>query len=164
MSSWFSTPQTVSDRRGRSLILSVVGPGETEALYPLELAAHSHPMPKSTLLNNLERYRCAGLREGERWLAFALVTVVVGEAELLDIVVDPDEQGQGVGRLLLEAVLDQLQGQAERMFLEVRESNDSAIGLYSALGFVEVGVRHGYYPAAKGREDAILMALELDWR
>ena len=164
MTTWFSSPQTLADRNGRSLALVAVSPAQLDPLYELETAAHSHPMPKATLQGNLGRYHCVGLRAGERWLAFALVSVVVGEAELLDIVVDPAEQGRGVGRLLLEAVLDELQGQAERMFLEVRESNDSAIGLYSALGFVEVGVRHGYYPAAKGREDALLMALELDWR
>jgi ribosomal-protein-alanine N-acetyltransferase len=45
------------------------------------------------------------------------------------------------------------------MFLEVRPSNPKAIKLYRSLGFNEIGMRPGYYPAANGkREDAIVMA------
>jgi len=47
------------------------------------------------------------------------------------------------------------------MFLEVRASNVSAIALYESMGFVEVSVRRGYYPAKKSREDAVLMGLVL---
>jgi ribosomal-protein-alanine N-acetyltransferase len=47
------------------------------------------------------------------------------------------------------------------MFLEVRPSNISAIALYENMGFCEMAVRRGYYPAPNGREDAILMGLAL---
>jgi ribosomal-protein-alanine N-acetyltransferase len=47
------------------------------------------------------------------------------------------------------------------MFLEVRASNIAAITLYEAVGFVEMSIRRGYYPATKGREDAVLMGLAL---
>ena len=47
------------------------------------------------------------------------------------------------------------------MFLEVRPSNISAITLYESIGFNEMGVRPGYYPAQKGRENAILMGVAL---
>jgi len=47
------------------------------------------------------------------------------------------------------------------VFLEVRPSNPAAIALYEAEGFNEIGRRPRYYPAASGREDAIVMALEL---
>lgn len=50
---------------------------------------------------------------------------------------------------------------AERIFLEVRPSNPRAIQLYHSLGFNEIGRRPNYYPATRGREDAIVMALEL---
>jgi ribosomal-protein-alanine N-acetyltransferase len=50
---------------------------------------------------------------------------------------------------------------ALNMFLEVRVSNVAAITLYEDIGFVEMSVRRGYYPAAKGREDAVLMGLAL---
>ena len=47
---------------------------------------------------------------------------------------------------------------AEMMILEVRPSNPKAIKLYQDLGFNEIGNRKAYYPAKKGREDAIVMA------
>ena len=50
---------------------------------------------------------------------------------------------------------------AERVYLEVRPSNPKAIALYHDLGFNEIGRRPQYYPADKGREDALVMAIEL---
>ena len=53
-------------------------------------------------------------------------------------------------------------GGAQRVFLEVRPSNPRAIALYERSGFNEIGRRPRYYPAADhGREDAIVMAMEL---
>ena len=46
-------------------------------------------------------------------------------------------------------------------FLEVRPSNPQALALYDAAGFNEIGYRKGYYPDGKGREDALVLALEL---
>ena len=70
-------------------------------------------------------------------------------------------QGQGIGGAFLEWIIEQLTPVAERFYLEVRASNAAAIALYEAAGFAEMGVRHNYYPAKKGREDALLMAMEL---
>jgi [ribosomal protein S18]-alanine N-acetyltransferase len=47
------------------------------------------------------------------------------------------------------------------MFLEVRASNQTAISLYESMGFCEMSIRRGYYPANSGREDAVLMGLAL---
>jgi ribosomal-protein-alanine N-acetyltransferase len=47
------------------------------------------------------------------------------------------------------------------MLLEVRPSNATAHALYRSLGFNELGVRRDYYPARKGREDGLVLALEL---
>jgi [ribosomal protein S18]-alanine N-acetyltransferase len=47
------------------------------------------------------------------------------------------------------------------MFLEVRVSNKTAISLYENMGFCEMAIRRGYYPAAQGREDAVLMGLAI---
>jgi ribosomal-protein-alanine N-acetyltransferase len=47
------------------------------------------------------------------------------------------------------------------MYLEVRPSNAAARALYRAEGFAEVGLRRDYYPAAGGREDAVIMELRL---
>ncbi len=50
---------------------------------------------------------------------------------------------------------------ARRVFLEVRPSNAAAVALYHSEGFNEIGRRPRYYPAQNGREDALVMAMEL---
>jgi ribosomal-protein-alanine N-acetyltransferase len=67
-----------------------------------------------------------------------------------------------LGRKFLRHLIEVArQDGADMMFLEVRPSNDKAIGLYLSEGFNEIGLRRNYYPAANGREDAILMGMAL---
>ena len=80
----------------------------------------------------------------------------------MDICVAPAYQGQGIAKQLLNAFIEHgEQYQAENLFLEVRESNKPAIGLYESAGFSSMSVRKNYYPTATGNEDAILMGLTL---
>ena len=82
------------------------------------------------------------------------------EAQIMNIAVAAQKRGRGVGRLLLErAVVVAREKGAERLVLEVRESNAAAIGLYERLGFVQFSVRKGYY---EGKEDALLMEKTLE--
>ena len=77
------------------------------------------------------------------------------EAQIMDIAVAPGQRGRGVGRALVEqAIAIARQKGAERLVLEVRESNLAAIGLYEKFGFERYFVRRGYY---EGKEDALLM-------
>jgi ribosomal protein S18 acetylase RimI-like enzyme len=48
-----------------------------------------------------------------------------------------------------------------QLLLEVRHSNQAAQRLYTRLGFAQVGLRRGYYPAGNKREDAVVMSLAL---
>jgi [ribosomal protein S18]-alanine N-acetyltransferase len=106
-------------------------------------------------------YGCWVCEEGGKILGYCIMTMGVGEAHILNISVARDEQGQGVGRKMMEILIEVAKGEAETMFLEVRPSNSGAIALYQKLGFNEIGTRKGYYPAENGREDAIMYALEL---
>ncbi|MFN8901906.1 MAG: ribosomal protein S18-alanine N-acetyltransferase, partial [Lysobacteraceae bacterium] len=84
------------------------------------------------------------------------------EAHLLTLCIDPVQQGRGLGRRLLRRMIDLARWHmADRVFLEVRPSNPTAIALYRSEGFNEIGTRPRYYPAKDGREDAIVMAMEL---
>jgi ribosomal-protein-alanine N-acetyltransferase len=65
------------------------------------------------------------------------------EYEIHTIGVDPEFQGRGIGRAMLEALLDIADGGA--IFLEVRTDNDAAIALYESVGFTRLGVRKRYY-------------------
>lgn len=88
--------------------------------------------------------------------------VAADEAQLLNVCVVPDAQGAGHGRALAACLVERaVAAGAGRVFLEVRISNRVAMTLYDALGFQEVGRRRGYYPTEHGREDALVMALDL---
>ena len=92
--------------------------------------------------------------------AYGVLSVAVGESHLLNICVSPGCQGMGVGRRLLQRVL-RIAGEreADTMFLEVRESNIGACGLYESEGFGEIGRRRNYYPKdSGGHEDALVYA------
>ncbi len=77
---------------------------------------------------------------------FILGRVVVDEAEVLTLAVDPAARRQGLGRRLVAAFLDAARArQATRAFLEVAADNDAALALYLQAGFAICGRRTGYY-------------------
>lgn len=96
-------------------------------------------------------------------LGFAIFQQVADEANLLNIAVRPDQQGRGVGVVLMRTLLEELaERELRRCLLEVRRGNPRAIALYRGHGFVEDGVRRNYYPLKKNeREDALLMSCEV---
>ena len=107
-------------------------------------------------------YSCWVFQEEGEIVAYAVMSVAALEAHILTIVVKPERQGCGLGNMLLMHLLQIARRQrAEKIFLEVRPSNDAAIALYEKSGFSRIGRRPNYYPASHGREDAIVMALEL---
>jgi ribosomal-protein-alanine N-acetyltransferase len=105
---------------------------------------------------------CWVLRLGGDVAGFSVFLSIVDEAHLLDIGVDRRHQRQGHGGRLLQQVSEAARaGGAVRMLLEVRPANTQAIAFYRGFGFAQIGVRRGYYPAAAGREDALVLGMEL---
>ena len=96
-------------------------------------------------------------------LGYGVLSIAADEAHLLNLCSAPGQQGQGLGQRMLQALLKIAGGHgAQRVFLEVRPSNRRAVALYERSGFNEIGRRPRYYPAINnGREDAIVMAMEL---
>lgn len=95
-----------------------------------------------------------------RIVAFGVLMLVPGEAQLLNLSVVPAARREGLGReLLLRFLSDALRLGADQVFLEVRVSNEPAIALYESEGFVRIARRVAYYPpGADGqREDALVM-------
>ena len=92
----------------------------------------------------------------ERVVGYAAVWFAGREGELGDLAVAPDERRRGIGARLVDAVLDEARSRgARQIFLEVREGNRSAQGLYRSRGFEIVGRRLRYY--AGPTEDALIM-------
>lgn len=95
---------------------------------------------------------------------FTIVQKVVDEAHILNICIKPSVQGQGHGRDLLNYIIDYAKKISSVLIvLEVRSSNKRAQHLYSRAGFNEMSVRKNYYPAAQGRENAVLMGMDLSF-
>jgi [ribosomal protein S18]-alanine N-acetyltransferase len=94
--------------------------------------------------------------DGGRVLGYAGLAATRHEADVQTIAVDPDRQGEGLGRRLLDALLAEARrrGCAD-VFLEARADNERALELYRRSGFEQVGVRRGYY--RPGPVDAVLM-------
>lgn len=95
-------------------------------------------------------------------VGFTVVQKVVDELHLLNLCVKKEQQGLGIGKLILKSVVDYAGViDAAMILLEVRQSNMRAQKLYLQSGFNEMAVRKDYYPAQQGREDAVLMAKTL---
>jgi len=153
-----STSAMPSDTEFRDMTLA-----DVDAVWQIECAAYGFPWSKGLFEQAICSTKdCWVMLLQGRICGYAIVSYVVGEAELLNICVDPQYQGRKLGGRLLEHVIDAATAkQTTDMYLEVRTSNQAAIQLYERAGFNEVGCRKNYYPTANGREDALLMALAL---
>jgi ribosomal-protein-alanine N-acetyltransferase len=102
-------------------------------------------------------------RDGEGLAAFALCRRAADEAELLLFAIRPDRRRQGIGRAMLENVLEAGRERgARRIFLEVRATNEAALSLYRSFGFRQTGLRQGYYRTTTGVSiDAVTLSFDL---
>lgn len=150
----------LSDARLRSMQMSDVA-----AVLAIENAVYPHPWSEGNFTDSLAcGYDALVLVLPDQTLVgYFLLMPVVDEFHLLNIAVRADLQAQGWGRVLLNAVVDLARTRKmQSILLEVRPSNTRALAIYAHDGFVTIGRRKAYYPAAEGgREDAIVMRLTL---
>jgi ribosomal-protein-alanine N-acetyltransferase len=107
-------------------------------------------------------YDCYVYQGPSGLIGHGVMSVAAGECLILNICVHPGWQRRGLGRQMVEFLLEVARSRKTVMaLLEVRMSNTAAHRLYRSLGFNEVGMRHKYYPGRNGREDAIILAREL---
>lgn len=136
---------------------------DLEAIMAIEPHIYPYPWTRGNFSDSLSSgYSAWVLMGNKRVIGYSLMMMVLDEAHLLNLSIAKDYQKQGLGRLLLECMVEIAKNnQMANMFLEVRPSNISAIKLYENMGFNEMAIRSAYYPAADGREDAVLMGLAL---
>ena len=92
---------------------------------------------------------------------YAIAFAVGEDGEVLNVAVDPSFRGKGLAGQMLDALLIELAARGVRKaFLEVRESNAAALGLYGSRGFTEIGRRRAYY--RRPVEDALVMRRVLE--
>jgi [ribosomal protein S18]-alanine N-acetyltransferase len=137
--------------------------GDVRRVVAIEREAYEFPWSEGVFRDCLRVgyscwvYEVAGVVE-----AYGIMSVVAGESHVLNLCVSLAWQGRRLGRELLTRLLGVARDHhADTVLLEVRPSNRRALRLYETIGFSEVGTRRGYYPARHGREDALLLALDL---
>ena len=139
-------------------------PDWLDAVLAIEATAYPHPWTRGNFTDSLRAgYQAQMLVADNTLVGYFVAMKGVDEVHLLNITVAPAFQGQGWGRVMLDALSIWSRGQgAQWLWLEVRASNLRAQGLYTRCGYRRVGQRKAYYPASHGRrEDAIVMNLPL---
>lgn len=149
-------------------MLRTLGVADLDAVMAIEVQAYSHPWSRGNFTDALAAGNVAQVLHAAgdeaSVLGYFVAMPGVDELHLLNITVAPAHQRAGHALRLLQAVraLAQARGLGA-VWLEVRASNLRARAIYRRFGFVEQGVRRGYYPAAGlRREDAVVMTVRLD--
>ena len=134
------------------------------AIARLEQACFAHPWSEQALRDELENEQAVFFvaeDETGRLMGYTGMHVVLGECYMDNLAVDPSFRHKGVGRALLQALIDwAYEHEGVFLTLEVRPSNGIARHLYTAMGLREVGRRPRYY--TDPTEDALLMTVSFD--
>ena len=143
--------------------LEPMSEADLRAVIEIEEGLYEFPWTLGNFRDSLRAgYGCWAYRDGRRLIGYAVLMLAAGEAHLLNLSVAAHAQRRGHGRSLLAHVVTIARAhEAKLLFLEVRPTNEVGQRLYAAHGFKQVGVRRGYYPAHRGREDALVLALDL---
>ena len=144
--------------------LRLMRPADVGKVAEVELAAYPHPWTPGIFRDCIQAgYCCWVATEGMRTIGHGVMSVAAGECHVLNVCVHPDSQRRGLGRSILRHLMGVSRHHAAaRACLEVRVSNRPAIELYRSEGFDSIGLRRGYYPNGAGREDALVMARDLE--
>jgi [ribosomal protein S18]-alanine N-acetyltransferase len=160
-----SCPQPVGKRDGACGEVSTrpMREDDLDKVIAVENAAYEFPWTLGVFRDCLRvGYSCWIVEVNEQTVGHGIMSVAAQEAHILNLCIIPAVQRIGLGQALLEHLLDVAKAhQANELFLEVRPSNHAASRLYERAGFSSVGFRKAYYPDHTGREDAIVMSINL---
>ncbi len=142
------------------LIMRPMREADLTGVMEIERRCYPHPWTRTIFSDCLHAgYSCWITERGGTIEGYGVISVAADESPLLTLCVRPESQRQGIGMKLLRHLISVARRHdAEMLFLEVRPSNGAAVRLYRKNGFNELGTRKDYYPAGKGREDALIFA------
>lgn len=137
-----------------------IGYQDIDEAYALEKECFSQPWPRSAFEEIVDKkdadYFVAKDAESGNLLGGCVIFRILDEGDITNVAVWPAYRKAGVATGLLEYAIDFARGMGTKDFtLEVRRSNNAAIGLYEKLGFESEGIRPGFYEDPK--EDAVIM-------
>lgn len=132
--------------------------GDAQKIAALEKLCFSAPWSENAIsgeLTNPLSFWVVAV-DDDRLAGYVGSQSVLGEADMMNLAVDPAYRRQGVGKRLVSTLIDNLMANDVKcLTLEVRASNEQAIALYQQLGFSEIGLRPKYYSNPK--EDALIL-------
>jgi len=136
---------------------------DVAAVIAIEDRIYEFPWTRGNFLDSLRAgYTCWVCHDGQTLVGYAVLMHAADEVQLLNLSVAAAQQRRRHGARMLEFLVDNARARkAVTMLLEVRPSNTAGRQLYANAGFRQLGVRRDYYPAATGREDALVLALDL---
>lgn len=140
-------------------IIRAMRQSDLEVITTIERDTYDYPWSSGIFRDCLlAGYTSVVLDRNGEVVGYGIMSIAAGEAHLLNLCVDRNLRGQGIGKRLLQHLMKRAKTfDSERVFLEVRPSNKLALRLYDKMGFQVIGVRKGYYKAADGNEDAVVL-------
>lgn len=157
---------------GLAITIERLTQADTGRVHELDSICRPSPWSQESIRDELERGEDCSLsanfaiklEQGKKdrcIIGFGLCRFSLGESQVLNLAVQPEYQGEGLGGMLLDALLEEsARSHISEITLEVRESNLRAQTLYRRKGFSVVGRRPGYY--RNNGEDALLMAKSIE--
>lgn len=144
--------------------LLVITEKDLDGIATLEQMCFSCPMSRENLQAFLLGENGCGFvcydTKNDLPCAYGGMMCVLDEAQILNIAAHPEYRGRGLGKAITKKLIDEARARGITFVtLEVRRSNAVAIGLYSSLGFAEVGVLKNYY--RRPTEDGLIMKLDI---
>ena len=140
--------------------ISLLDINDLEEAYEIEVLTNPSPLSIDNFKSSFEvgHYGLV-CKEDNKMLGFLIFSPIKPEAHLLSIAVIETQQYKGIGSLLLKSMISQCKAMGiNQVFLEVRASNEKAIGFYQKYGFKKDAIRENYY-SGDIPEDALLMSL-----
>ncbi len=146
-----------------AMALHKIKPSDVPEIVSIERQVQEFPWTMANFVSGIASgYYGWVARSMGAMAGFALLMDAPDMAHLMVIGVHPHEQRQGTGSLLLQQCITHCkQSKIPALTLEVRASNQQAINFYKKHGFVQQGVRKDYYPAQHGRENGLIMTLDI---
>jgi ribosomal-protein-alanine N-acetyltransferase len=134
------------------------------AVFRIEKASFDQPWPFSAFERYLDQPTFLVAVDGTKVVGYVVADLTPNHGRALghvkDVAVHPSRRGEGIGSKLLERVMAELRSRgADSVKLEVRESNETAISLYTAFGFEYLRTLPRYY---NDEENALVMVAELN--
>ena len=129
----------------------------------IERRAYTFPWPESHFRLCLRtRTDCVVLAADDVIEGYGVMAMEQGRAHIMNVCVRVEAQGRGLGTRIMRHLLRLARRRgAGAAFLEVRPSNTTARTFYQRMGFGDSGIRNAYYPARRGRENAVIMTRAL---